>query len=233
MSPRLDLAGQVFGRLTALYCDGRKRGNATWACKCSCGTTVQHVRRDYLTSGQKKSCGCLQSEQGKHGHAGKQANGKKKSPEYRTWVGIRQRCYNPRATAYKHYGGKGITVDPRWINSFENFLADMGLKPSRKHSIDRYPDRNGNYTVGNVRWATASEQNKNKGPRQRHLRKQSIPHRVTEALAARPRSRRELSAALGVPSHRMNKTLRRLRHRGFVENPRPGTWRLAANKDAA
>jgi hypothetical protein len=70
-----------------------------------------------------------------------------------------QRCYDPNATGYKYWGGRGIVVCERW-HVFENFLADMGLRPEDK-SLDRFPNRDGNYEPGNVRWATSIEQNHN------------------------------------------------------------------------
>jgi hypothetical protein len=71
------------------------------------------------------------------------------------------RCYRENAQQFRHYGGRGITVCDRWRESFENFLADMGPKPTPKHSIDRFPDTNGNYEPGNCRWATQSQQMRN------------------------------------------------------------------------
>lgn len=70
------------------------------------------------------------------------------------------RCYKSSDAWYRHYGGRGIKVCDRWLHSFENFLADMGPRPSPKHSIDRR-DNDGNYEPGNCRWATAKEQNRN------------------------------------------------------------------------
>lgn len=72
-----------------------------------------------------------------------------------------QRCMNPNNKGYKNYGGRGITVCARWQNSFANFLADVGPRPSVRHSIDRHPDNNGSYEPGNVRWATSDEQTRN------------------------------------------------------------------------
>lgn len=71
------------------------------------------------------------------------------------------RCGNPKNPNFRYYGGRGIRVCERW-SVFENFLADMGRRPGREYSIDRYPDNNGNYEPGNCRWATASQQNRNK-----------------------------------------------------------------------
>lgn len=96
----------------------------------------------------------------KHGHA---RSGKKPaSVEYQAWNQMWQRCNNPKCASYSYYGGKGVSVCARW-GSFLNFLADVGTRPSSKHSLDRYPNPNGNYEPDNVRWATWGQQNTNRG----------------------------------------------------------------------
>lgn len=92
----------------------------------------------------------------KHGHARKNNT----SLEYRTWQAMMRRCYKPADSFFADYGGRGIKVCNRW-HSFVNFLTDMGPKPSTGHSIDRYPDKDGNYTPGNCRWATMKQQARN------------------------------------------------------------------------
>lgn len=79
--------------------------------------------------------------------------------EYRAWINMRQRCFNERHSSYKYYGGRGITICDRW-KSFQNFISDMGMKPSSKHSIDRI-NNDGNYEPTNCRWATDLEQQNN------------------------------------------------------------------------
>jgi hypothetical protein len=85
------------------------------------------------------------------------------TPEYRAWKGMRDRCTNPRCSSFPRYGGRGITVALEWLGpgGFERFLAHIGPRPSERHSLDRI-DSDGNYSPGNVRWATIHQQNRNK-----------------------------------------------------------------------
>ncbi len=84
-----------------------------------------------------------------------------KTPEYRAWIAMKHRCYNHKTPRFNRYGARGIIVCDRWLNSFENFFVDMGVRPSENHSLDRI-DNNGNYEPSNCRWATIKEQNDNK-----------------------------------------------------------------------
>lgn len=92
---------------------------------------------------------------------GRTTHGMSYTPEHVAWLSMRSRCYRTTDRRYKDYGGRGIRVCGRWLESFQNFFADVGLRPSPKHSIDRI-DVNGNYEPGNVRWATAEEQQRNR-----------------------------------------------------------------------
>lgn len=153
--PVIDMTGQRFSRLVVVRQSPLWRhGCAQWECLCDCGERVT-VNGHTLRNGNTRSCGCLMRTHGE--------SGPDRSPEYATWKGIKRRCSAPRCKDYKDYGGRGIRVCDRWLNSFENFLADMGRKPSPKHSIDR-ADNDGNYEPGNCRWATPSEQSKNRRP---------------------------------------------------------------------
>jgi len=155
-SPRtLDLVGQHFGKLVVLErLTSRRNHLVEWLCQCKCGN--QHVTTTAMLRGGQKSCGCVQPGL-KHGHA----SGGRRTPEYQSWASMLSRCLSPTHEAYNRYGGRGITICDRW-RSFDNFYSDMGPRPSPKHSLDRYPDNNGNYEPGNVRWATSTEQNRNR-----------------------------------------------------------------------
>lgn len=86
----------------------------------------------------------------------------KRQPEYGSWRSMRQRCTDSRRSDFARYGAVGITVCTQWLESFDVFLSDVGRRPSPRHSLDRYPNAAGNYEPGNVRWATASEQARNR-----------------------------------------------------------------------
>jgi hypothetical protein len=150
----LNLCGARFGRWTVLSkCGVDSKGRVLWHCRCDCGNETRRRTGD-LNSGRTLSCGCLAVDQvrqrlTKHGHA---ARGELSS-EYRSWRNMHDRCKrNPR------YVGR-VTICERW-QSFENFLADMGRKPTPRHSIDRI-DPFGHYTPTNCRWATARVQRQN------------------------------------------------------------------------
>lgn len=151
----IDLTGQRFGRLTVR---SRTRiGVATaYVCDCACGKTTT-VRSQSLRLGDTTSCGCaradkMRAEKTKHGQYG--------SPTYNSWRAMLARCYDSKHQQFKDYGGRGISVCQRWAGSYADFAADMGERPP-KTSIDRI-DPDGNYEPGNCRWATPTEQNRNK-----------------------------------------------------------------------
>lgn len=158
-----DLTGKVFSRLTVVELDDTRRdrwNRRLWKCACVCGK-ITFVTAYRLTSGNTKSCGCLSRDSAKdrftkHG----QNPGTGMTPEYRTWGSMLHRC-QPGKTGrmYKHHGERGIQVCERW-KDFRNFFADMGRKPSPRHSIDRI-DSKGNYEPENFRWATPEQQARN------------------------------------------------------------------------
>ena len=84
----------------------------------------------------------------------------KYTPEFRIWGSMKQRCLNPNSKYFKHYGGRGISICTSWLASFDNFLSDMGRRPTDNHEIDRI-DVNGNYSRDNCRWATKKQQMRN------------------------------------------------------------------------
>lgn len=91
----------------------------------------------------------------------KYPEGETLTPEYAVWAGIKERCLNPTSQHYKDYGGRGITVCKLWLDSYEQFLKDVGRKPSKNYVIDRIRNE-GNYKPGNVRWSTFTQSTRNK-----------------------------------------------------------------------
>ena len=122
--------------------------------KCSCGR-IQVVNLASVRCGQSRSCKSCSSAMATRKH------GKWKSTEYTIWSGIKQRCHNPKSPSYFKYGARGIQVCEKWRASFETFFGDVGPRPSLDHSLDRFPDNDGNYEPGNVRWATRAQQARN------------------------------------------------------------------------
>lgn len=153
------IPGQRFGAWTVLAQAENYRTARPALCRCDCGREAPIVVNK-LYAGTSKSCGCftrarLGADNLRHGARSRKAT----TPEYRTWLNMRQRVNNPRNEFYADYGGRGIKVCARW-GSFENFLADMGTKPSRRHSIERR-NNSGDYEPGNCSWEIMSTQARN------------------------------------------------------------------------
>lgn len=157
----IDRTGLRIGRLTVLEPAGteRKRGGTScrlYRVRCDCG--VEKVMRTDHLRGQVISCGCAKSERMREARTRHGMHGRS---EYTAWCSMKDRCTNPKARGFENYGGRGVRVCEAWMHSFEAFFAHVGPKPSSQHSLDRI-NPFGDYTPGNVRWATFSQQVKNR-----------------------------------------------------------------------
>lgn len=163
-----DIKGQRFSRLIALNLIDVVRGKPRWLCVCDCGKeTVADFYR--LTRGSKRSCGCLHTDMRRKfmTELAKQRPRIGTRREYESWRAAKDRCTNPEAQAYRHYGGRGIKMSSEWLDSYQCFYSDMGPCPDG-YSLDRI-DNNGPYTgpcaeypQGNCRWADHLTQCRNK-----------------------------------------------------------------------
>lgn len=151
--------GTRFNRLVVIDDRGKVGRYHMVLCRCDCGSE-KLINRQHLVRSLTKSCGCFRrdfsTQKGANSFTHGESRNGKRTAEYMAWDSMWSRCSNLSSRKYKYYGSRGIVVCDRW-RSFENFLDDMGRKPTPRHSLDRI-DVNGNYELSNCRWATDREQ---------------------------------------------------------------------------
>lgn len=158
MKKVINLTGKVFSRLTVLSEAGRdKHEKVMWLCECSCGNKPI-LSGNTIKSGNTKSCGCLHKEIMSNILT---THGLRKHPLYAVWLSMKARCYNESYHQYADYGGRGITICDRWINSFRDFYNDVAYHYNDNLQLDRV-DNDGNYEPSNVRWVTQQQNGMNR-----------------------------------------------------------------------
>lgn len=190
MGKKRDLTGYSFGRLTVISEAGSTRQGLRWLCQCTCGKSTT-VAAEAIVSSRTKSCGCLRNEkssarQRKHGQSGS-AN-----KAYTAWAQMRRRCLVKQSANYKHYGARGITICPQWDN-FAVFAQDMGV-PKIGLSLERI-DNNRGYSPDNCRWATQTDQQRNK----RTTKLNIVDARIAKEMKALGWTNRTISNLLDIP----------------------------------
>lgn len=147
-----------FGRLVVIEEVLSRKNMRRFFMQCDCGKQKTVLLRNMLNGKRvTSSCGCLAKE---NVWNRRRTHNMRKTREYETWHSMKSRCYREKNASYLQYGGRGIKVCGRWINSFENFYADMWDKPTG-YSLDRI-DVNGNYEPSNCKWSTCREQCNNR-----------------------------------------------------------------------
>ena len=159
MPVKVIMVGRVFGKRKVIGRAQKKWGvKPFWHVQCECGAE-DDVLGAALRQGKANQCRrCRAKEFGIRSTTHGQARVGKISSEFRIWSGMKDRCTNPHSEHWRLYGGRGIKVCERWMTDFSAFFVDMGARPSAKHSLDRFPNNDGNYEPSNCRWATQKEQ---------------------------------------------------------------------------
>jgi hypothetical protein len=153
----VNLTGRTFGFLVVESYAGKQLDAAYWNCRCECGCQ-KPIAGTSLKRGSSTNCGCKRTEKAS---AARRTHGMTKSPEFKSWTAMRNRCSDPSNPSYPRYGGAGVTVCERWSKSFANFFADMGRKPTARHQIER-KDNSKPYEPGNCGCSPDAEQARNR-----------------------------------------------------------------------